>query len=250
MADQTKHYKQNWDTTVIQEGGLKARLKAFEDLKKKNQKDQEIAKGAADPEVLRKIADAQKNAKAQREAAMSPKRSPKKDWKFRSPKKPTEEQAEKLKESMVVEESADDKGASQETKEAQETKENNAATKMQALVRSSLARIQTGKMLDGMIEDLMKEQDEIQEKIELKEKRADEMRKSQPLEVALEDLTADGWGWGFTGPLQLPMSRVPNWFMEEVEHSLLHPDDLAEAEEAYFQSSDFNKLGELEPVSG
>ena len=180
---------------------------------------------------------------------MTPKRSPKRDWKYRSPKKPTEEQAAKLRESMVVDETAD-KGASQETKEAQETKEKKAATKMQALVRSSLARIQTGKMLDGMIEDLMKEQDEIQEKIEVKEKRADEMRKSQPIEVALEDVTTDGWGWGFMGPLQLPMTRVPKWFMDEVEHTLLHPADLAEAEEAYFQSSDFNKLGELEPVSG
>lgn len=249
MTDQTKHYKQNWDTTVIQEGGLKARLKAFEDLKKKNQTDQQIAKGTADPEVLKKIADAQKNAKTQRDAAMSPKRSPMRDWKYKSPKKPTEGLSEKLKESMLVDDTAE-KGASQETKETQDVKEKNAATKMQALVRSSLARIQTGKMLDGMIEDLMKEQDEIQEEIELKEKRADEMRKSQPFEVALEELTVDGWGWGFTGPLQLPMSRVPNWWMEEVDHKLLHPDDLAEAEEVYFQSSDFNKLGELEPVSG
>jgi hypothetical protein len=94
MSDQTKYYKKSWDTGVIQKGGLKARLAAFEELSKAKGPAGAVHPDLTDPDVLSKIATAKRISEKMKEIASPQTTTKAKPFsRMKSPKKSLDEDA-------------------------------------------------------------------------------------------------------------------------------------------------------------
>ncbi|KAL3928820.1 MAG: hypothetical protein SGBAC_012479 [Bacillariaceae sp.] len=151
--------------------------------------------------------------------------------------------------------------AENKVKAEQDANSAKAATKIQAVVRSMLCRAAIMKMIEGMIDDLSKKKEENESKFEedktkweeeqaRRKVKIEQERKisRQSLAVGKTELTEEGWGWGFVGPLQLPVTRIPHWWMDVSPHKTLFSEDFEEKEDEHwkFRQSHLEKLKEEE----
>ncbi|CAJ1964355.1 unnamed protein product [Cylindrotheca closterium] len=182
---------------------------------------------------------AEKEAKEKEEAEQKAKAKAEEDAKAKA------ESEAKAKEEAEAKAKAD---AEAKVKAEEDAKKSKAATKIQAIVRSMLARATVMKMIEQMIEDLANKKVQNEKKFEEDKKKweeeqarrqvkvEEERRASrQSLVVAKTDINVEGWGWGFVGPLQLPVARVPHWWMDESPHKTLFSEDFEEKEEEHWK---------------
>lgn len=214
------------------------------------------------PEVSKLAQAAEKPQETEAEAKLrAEKEAMEKEAKEKEAKE-KEEVDKKAKEEAEVKAKADAEASAKaeaeiKVKAEQDAKSAKAATKIQAVVRSMLCRATIMKMIEGMIEDLSKKKEENESKFEedKKEWEGEQARRKvkieqerkisrQSLAVGKTELTEEGWGWGFLGPLQLPVSRIPHWWMDVSPHKTLFSEDFEEKEDEHwkFRHSHLEKL--------
>jgi len=123
-----------------------------------------------------------------------------------------------------------------------------AATKIQAIARSMLTRMRVMKMIDQMIADLTKKKEDNEKKYEEDKKKWEEQQARRKVKIREEhtqsqqsvvvgrtEINEEGWGWGFVGPLQLPIARIPHWWMDVAPHKTLFSEDFEDKEEAHWE---------------
>jgi chemotaxis protein histidine kinase CheA len=217
-----------------------ARQKAEEEAKGKEEEEAK-AKAKAEEEAKLNVEEEAK-AKAEEEAKLKVEEESKAKAEEEAKLKVEEESKAKAEEEAKIKAEEEARWKAEE-----EAKQAKSATRIQAVVRSMLCRAQVMKMIEDMIANLqvVKEQNakkfeedkkEWEEKQVLKaEKLEEEVRmKRQSLITMKDTITTDGWGWGFVGPLQLPVARLPHWWMDLAPHKTLFSEDFEDLEEEHW----------------
>jgi len=161
-------------------------------------------------------------------------------------KEEAEAKAAKAKEEAEAKAKAE---AEAKVKAEEDAKKSKAAIRIQAKMRSVLTRLRVMKMIDQMIEDLKKKKVDNEKKFEEDKKKWEEEQERRKVKLEEErkvsrqslaavgkmEITEGGWGWGFVGPLQLPIARIPHWWMDESPHKTLFSEDFDDKEEEHWK---------------